>query len=342
MECSEISQIQAVSLYGETVSDLPLNSTFAMDNFEISNVSISQVESPNEETVSDLQPNGTFPMEYPDSSNISFSHQIQAKSPNNETVSDLRQYSTFPLGFPDSPNVSFFQQIQAESPNYVKLSPSQCISAYSTAILFTRRNLILITSHSSTVNGSLLGYNPYYDAGMTDSIESYSWICNSTFKNHGIPCVDVISNVTAAAADWTSMNIRPKVERCLSERISGTCSLQFSFLIMLVVIVCNLAKTVVMAVTAFKLVWSPLVTIGDGIASFVADPDEYTKGFCLLTAKKIKQVEWQADPRDSSSIHISWKVEKLRWAQSASVRRWILCNALYVHISDFTYSEADC
>lgn len=213
-------------------------------------------------------------------------------------------------------------------------SPRDCISAYSTEFLSTRGNLVTVTTSSSTVNGSLLQFEQWYGGA-----DPFGWICNNTYRAaenaQNTFCQDIISNVLVHADDWRpSGNAGFRVQHCLSEKVNEMCSLQFSEIIIIVVIICNLAKFVVMSLTAFKLVWHPIVTIGDGIASFLADPDERTEGMCLLTARKANLIEWKANSAnplttDLSPVALPWKPENLRWFRAASFRRWFFCSALY-------------
>ena len=194
---------------------------------------------------------------------------------------------------------------------------------------------MLVTTSSSTVNGSLLQYDEWVGGG-----DPFGWICNGTYREaehtDNTMCMDVISNVLVHADDWRPFGDAGfRVQHCLSEKVEETCSLQFSEIIIIVVIICNLAKFVVMSLTAFKFVWHPIITIGDGIASFLANPDERTKGMCLLTARKANLIESRVNsadpfPADFSPIALPWKPENLRWFRAASYRRWFFCNALYV------------
>jgi hypothetical protein len=233
----------------------------------------------------------------------------------------------------DSPelNTSYSLQMQKDSPNYIELSPAECIGNYSTEFLSNRRNLILVMSTNTSQNASLLHYGRY-DSPGTSFQKIYSWMCNSSFHNpspkSAHSCPSFIDRIATAVEDWEPFGQGLKVDRCLSEKVPETCSLQFSLYIMLIVIFCNVAKTIIMAITAYKLKWDPLITIGDAVSSFVVYSDEYTKGCCLLSAQKAKQMEWQSHRRDDSLTSLPWKAEKRRWYHSASSRRWYLTIAL--------------
>ena len=232
-------------------------------------------------------------------------------------LQEIRGYSYKSDGFRDK-TISALQQIQQQSVNYTRLSPKECISAYSTFFLSTRRNLVLVTDSPSLANGSLLAFGGY----RTDPRE-LSWMYNATYNTRYSPSFkyhDALPKLLANADDWRPIDYGPRIQYCLSETTPEACSLQFSFVIISIVIICNMGKTLIMAFTAFKMVWQPLITVGDGIASFLVEPDKTTKSACLLRVEDLGASSWFKFMRKS---------KKTRWFQSSSLRRWLVCNALY-------------
>lgn len=220
--------------------------------------------------------------------------------------------------------ISVLQQIQRQSVNYTRLSPKECISAYSTFFLSTRRNLVLVTDSPSSANGSLLAFGGYraFESYRADPAE-LSWIYNATYSDRSSPSFkyhDALPKLLANADDWRPFNYYgPRVQFCLSETTLEACSLQFSFVIISIVIICNMGKMLIMTFTAFKMIWQPLITVGDGIASFLVEPDKTTKNACLLRTEDLGTSSWFKFMRKS---------KKIRWFQSSSLRRWLVCNAL--------------
>lgn len=222
---------------------------------------------------------------------------------------------------------STLQKIQQDSVKYSQLSTTECISAYSTSFLSTRRNLVLVTNSPSSANGSLLDFGSY--VGYPDE-DSFGWMCNITYtydNSDQFVCRESIPKILANADDWQPFsvvagNLAPRVRFCLSETVSEACSLQFSFVIVLIVIICNMGKTLIMTFATFKMTWQPIITVGDGIASFLVEPDKTTKNACLLTANKAE------DLGPFSWFKFMWTSKKIRWFQSSSLRRWLVCNTL--------------
>ena len=85
----------------------------------------------------------------------------------------------------------------------------------------------------------------------------------------------------------TSQNCRLQIkgwfiEYCLSQpALEEHCKVQFSVMIMIVVCLCNLAKTLVMGYVFWQQPVEPLVTLGDALRSFLNNPDPTTDGSCL-------------------------------------------------------------
>ena len=226
--------------------------------------------------------------------------------------------------YDEDDKLSAIQKIQQQSVNYTRLSPKECISAYSVFFLSTRRNLVLVTDSPSSANGSLLAHGSYEDFAVHGN--GLSWMCNATYNNRST-CRDALPNVLANVDDWRPFDLRsdklgPRVQFCLSETVPEACSLQFSLVIILIVIICNMGKTLIMTFTTFKMIWQPLITVGDGIASFLVEPDKMTKNDCLLTANRAEDLE------SFSWFKFMGTSKKIRWFQSSSLRRWLVCNAL--------------
>ena len=219
---------------------------------------------------------------------------------------------------------STLQKIQQDAVKHTRLSNTECISAYSTFFLSTRRNLVLVTNSPSSANGSLLAYGSF-----SHQSDSFPWICYTYpyYTDIQFMCPNAIPKTLANADDWQPLrtygnNLTPRVQFCLSETVPEACSLQFSFVIILIVIICNMGRSLIMTFAMFKMTWQPLITVGDGIASFLVEPEKATKNACPLTANKGK------DLGSFSWFKFMWTSKKIRWFQSSSLRRWLVFTAL--------------
>ena len=113
------------------------------------------------------------------------------------------------------------------------------------------------------------------------------------------------------------------IDYCLTREWPKKCRLQFSLIILCVVIVGNCIKAACMLATLCVDI-EGLVTIGDAISSFLKTPDETTIGMCIVNRRTIKNTSW----KEISRATIPWKVRSHFWLQALSTARWLTCNVL--------------
>ena len=175
-------------------------------------------------------------------------------------------------------------------------------------------DLILITNYSNLTT-SLYNYQPYLDSqlyceagGLDTSNCAFSPASHWELINQNAP--------------YTSEILPISLEYCLSRPIEEHCKLQFSLAIMIVVITCNLIKTICMSWMAWKRDPEPLVTIGDAIASFVNRPDVTTEGNCIAGKARFEGNKCWDLP------YSKWRPKRPHLFRAASLRRWVFCNIL--------------
>jgi hypothetical protein len=113
------------------------------------------------------------------------------------------------------------------------------------------------------------------------------------------------------------------IDHCLSKLVEEKCKLQFSLYIMIVVIFCNLAKSITMGLAVWKHKTPTLVTLGDAVSSFLEDPDKSTESMCLVTKTDILKGAWRQD-----QTRRVYKPVRNFWFRAASLQRWLICNFL--------------
>ena len=113
------------------------------------------------------------------------------------------------------------------------------------------------------------------------------------------------------------------VEYCLSASTEEHCSVQFSIVIMAIVVTVNAIKAVCMLLTLKIQKHAPLVTLGDAIQSFLDLNDPATASHCLSNKKNFTKHRWGADA-------VGWKRQRHFWYESASKARFMICICLYV------------
>lgn len=73
---------------------------------------------------------------------------------------------------------------------------------------------------------------------------------------------------------------------CLSKLEDETCQLEFSIIIMAIVIICNFVKALCMILTVRSCFATPLLNLGDAIESFLKKPDSFTANNCLSNKRR--------------------------------------------------------
>ena len=223
------------------------------------------------------------------------------------------------------------QQIYSSLGNHTavkNLSNADCVKAYQNPVVAGRSNVLLVTSlpdiTKDETNNSVLNYlfdvRPGFDYAARYSGFSYpnesDWTCFTQAHCNTSMAVEVVADPSAWSSQLSS------VQYCLSQLEEDHCKLQWSVVIMLIVIVCNFAKTTCMAILAWRKDMQPLTTLGDALASFLDDPDPTTKGQCLAGRDHFQRHKtWKP-------LAMKWKPQSHSWFSSASGLRWLVCNLL--------------
>lgn len=241
------------------------------------------------------------------------------------------------------------QDIPAKAKTWDRLQRADCINAYATEFLDSRRGLVaVIVDNTTAENDSVKYVLPY----RFNKFDLYGWICNTTDTKSRYGFTDVesgprsrcsksVSKVKANADRWNLLGF--DIGYCLSEEVEGRCSLNFSLFIIVVVMICNVGKAVIMIYIAFGVRDKPLITIGDAIDSFLNVNDRTTKGICLSSKETFKGVQYEDNhngdlnpydmthlPRKRTSTNwkafpVKYKSRSQRWAKAVSTSRWFFC-----------------
>jgi hypothetical protein len=137
---------------------------------------------------------------------------------------------------------------------------------------------------------------------------------------------DPISGVIVMDPKWYTSKYRVmQVSYCISERYEALCRLSVANSLLLIVCIMCAFKCVLCFLVLKLRVWgdeNPLMTPGDAIASFIARPDEETKGMCTLSSQDLKKNPNKKAPGlGDISQNYKWLQGPRQW-QATSTRRF--------------------
>ena len=216
---------------------------------------------------------------------------VVAASPDLFNITGLNWSAPVPGILENSTEYNYTLQIFRNASSWDKLDNKACIKAYGQEFVSARGDLLVITSG---INASV----PLEVIALSEEdFLPYDWMCDSTICN--------INSVLAHSATWTITIYEPNelsylVQHCLSKRVEERCRVQFSVVIMIIVIGCNFLKASCMLSTLWLQKPQPLVTLGDAIHSFLKSGDPTTENMCLAGngcfSSKVWEkgsIEWQ-------------------------------------------------
>ena len=231
--------------------------------------------------------------------------------------------------YPDC-TLRYFQQ----AANWTKLTNEECIKLYSQDYVTGNSNVLAVTP---ALNDSSPLLNSSYPVYIYNAL--IGWECSGQTS---LSNTCDTSALIAEAANWTittvdtdADNLVLPIQYCLSQKVDGHCTLQFSLLIIIIVIFCNITKLACMVMLLLCRQAKPLVTLGDAVESFLATPDVTTDHMCLTDKSGFSSKNW-------SATRTPYEPKQPRWFASASWKRWLTCNILYVgifHSSSFPASK---
>ncbi|THX14844.1 hypothetical protein D6D17_03147 [Aureobasidium pullulans] len=176
------------------------------------------------------------------------------------------------------------QRLQQNNGTWQKLSNAECISAYAVDTLSAHQDVVIVVEPQNTTRkGSMVSRDRYrfnFNSELEmDYYNPYDWIC-----------VDPMLAEKFIAQGWS-----------LSYRCYQTIPQLKKLLISVVVMICSVVKIFCMSYVAWGIKDSPLITVGDAVASFLRRTDSTTRGACLIDGTYFQQ-HWRDDGDDDHGI----------------------------------------
>ena len=218
-----------------------------------------------------------------------------------------------PVG--DHRTLGYFRDIRNTS-IWQQFDNAACILAYAKPFVSARGDVVAI---SDNVNSSSL-IDHILDVSEPQD-EQYHWMCSvmPIQAHEGFSCNTTY--LLENASKWTLGPNQNIIKYCFSRLVDEHCRVQFSIVIIGVVIACNFLKALGMLLTLLRQRSPPLVTLGDAIEEFLIKPDGTTRLACLSGKNSFSGGRWGDAPS-------RWQDKGHRWFLSLSRYRWFICIAL--------------
>lgn len=193
-----------------------------------------------------------------------------------------------------------------------KLDSLACINTYAKQFQ-TQGSVLLVTENLTSII-----YNNVLTGRSNSTTFLRDWVCN----DDDLSC-DISSRTKALRSDpasWHPGDTQLTIAYCLSEQLPEKCKVQSSLHLAIVVILLSLMKAMIMLGLAFRVKESPIMTIGDAVASYLWRSDRLMENMCIVSKKDIKQsrTTWPKEPK-------TFKSKRRRLFLAASKTRWTLC-----------------
>ncbi|KAI5844703.1 hypothetical protein BZA05DRAFT_409130 [Tricharina praecox] len=232
-----------------------------------------------------------------------------------------------PLNTTDIGNFALQPWIEflAHARNWTVISSRECFRDYDKTFVSGNRNVAVVLQGNSTeglLNGFPVMETFTVERWLSDPVRFLS--TDFMHPKESNKRMDVVRS----GGEWRVRNLEGQVvpvKECRAEVVDESCKLQFSTLILAIVIVCSAVKVACITLILFERNFIPLVTIGDAIQSFLLKPDPNTTGICYADKQYIAAQRKAGIPWNSGDLRPQpWKRRSYHWWNVVSLRRWIV------------------
>ena len=256
------------------------------------------------------------------------------------------------LGTPDLDLQDVFgiaERLQSNLSSLTRLAREDCIQAYDEDFVTDFLNVVLVTDDSSYDSAKAKGFEgpllaayeyhpaPNHSFSGDQSILEVNWLCNGLEEcNIGPHGRGGDQWSFTLASNDSQVNQTVQISYCLAEPVQPRCTVEILPEVLIVVIVCNAFKAIAFTVLLTKRNFTPLIILGDAIASFMSDPDPTALSSGPLSSQTVRKA-YMVDPLRFSTQHqrkhwqqdrltrrvTPWNDARRTWASAVGRRRWL-------------------
>lgn len=179
--------------------------------------------------------------------------------------------------------------------SFKNMSSNECLKTYSVPFQSEYRNVIVVLSKEGQQPAMERQARAYHS--MPFDATPGAWLCEKySATRYGASCN---MDIHGDNGEWVLMEAA--VSHCLVQSGQPVCRIIFSLPLLLAVIAANVVKLASMVIILCHYNQPTLVTLGDGIASFLEQPDPHTRDMCLWSKKCFRsRAEYQQEDRWST------------------------------------------
>ncbi|KAK1635065.1 hypothetical protein BDP81DRAFT_270504, partial [Colletotrichum phormii] len=196
---------------------------------------------------------------------------------------------------------------------YDYLDNQKCLDAYGTAFQSSRGDLVVVVDNGTTFSAVV----PVSEYGGVLQFP-FNWIC-AYYYDRKPSCDERLTDIKSNAT-WT-IGYNDEVKGCYSQRREEQCKLLFSSGLCWTVTTLNLVKGILMLFVAYGNMERPILTIGDALASFLRNEDEYTKAMALASKSSVRKLGWDFGSQEFRFIRRRKFAagSRLRWTTTIAI-----------------------
>ena len=202
--------------------------------------------------------------------------------------------------------------LQNSISNLTMLNTTRCANIYATDYVSNYLNVLVVTTNATSNPGSILaGYQYYYAPSslgdFSSEVRDWDWICN------GVPNCAKGPFASPFTVEGTEGGYL--ISHCLAQPTQPQCTVQIFPQLLIIVIVFNALKAIFFIILLMKRNFTPLMTIGDAITSFMTKPDPNSLLSGPYSSESIRKM-YLADP-----LRLSIKHQNHTWMQNRAQQR---------------------
>ncbi|GBF62717.1 hypothetical protein TMEN_5282 [Trichophyton mentagrophytes] len=212
-----------------------------------------------------------------------------------------------------------------------ELDNAACIDAYTKTYQNSYVNVLLVTDMQH--NKSEYRYVGYQEVYRPVTGSPFTWICPNDYEE-ATKCQSKLLNTKPeiVAGNWEVL--AQPIKYCLAEVAQPHCKLQYSLPLTVVVMVFILVKAITICYVAITID-TPILTVGDAIASFLEKPDTTVRGKCLLSMKDLTGLSNTYDPFWIRRNRWVFFHKPKQWRSAVSPGRWCFAMTMSAEWSQY-------